>query len=108
MAPVKRLLAAPVAFASYVLGWWGIEHGTGFIGATLPFLWILAYYGVFWGGWFAIPLLGIGATIARPLLPDRLARWVGLWFIGWLLAWGGVLAALAWLGPPAGFAAQAA
>lgn len=104
MAPVKRLAALPVAFLAYAAGWWG-AHLDGTAGATLPYVGVLAYYGVFWGGWLAIPALGIGATIAQPLVPERLRSPVRAGFVGWLLAWLGVLAALVWLGPPPGFRA---
>lgn len=103
VAPVKRLASLPAAFLAYALGWWGISHGQGILGASLPFLWILSYYGVFWGGWLAIPLLGLGATFLQPFLPEAW-RWpVKAAFVGWLLAWLGVLVALIWLGAPRGF-----
>lgn len=105
MAPVKRLAALPVAFLAYALGWWGIAHGEGLVGAALPFLWIAAYFGVFWGGWLAIPLLGVAATFLQPFLPDAWRSPIKATFVGWLLAWLGVLIALVWLGPPPGFRA---
>lgn len=103
MAPIGRLTALPGAFLAYALGWWGIAHATGLAGQLLPFLWILAYFGVFWGGWLGIPLLGIGATLAQPLLPAALRPHARAGFAAWLLAWLGVLVALLWLGAPPGF-----
>ncbi len=105
MAPVKRLAALPLTFLAYAIGWWGIAQGEGVVGAILPFLWIAAYFGVFWGGWLAIPLLGVGATFLQPFLPDAWRSPIKATFVGWLLAWLGVLIALVWLGPPPGFRA---
>ncbi len=103
MAPVKRLAALPAALIAYAVGWWGIAHATGTLGQALPFLWIAAYYGVFWGGWVAIPVLGVGATLAQPLLPGAWRGPTRAGFVAWLLAWLGVLVGLVWLGPPPGF-----
>lgn len=106
MAPPKRLLALPMTLAAYAVGWWGIGQGEGFLGATLPWFFLLAYFGVFWGGWLAIPLLGVGATFGQPLLPEGARRPVRMLFVGWLLAWLGALLGLLLLGPPAGFEAS--
>lgn len=105
MAPPKPLIAAPASFLAYAIGWWGIAHGQGVAGSLLPFLWILAYYGVFWGGWAAIPLLGVGATFGGPLLPERWRGPARALFVGWLVAWLAVWLAQLWLGPPPGFQA---
>ena len=105
MAPPKRLLAFPFATLAYAMGWWGIAHATGVLGSVLPFLFVASYFGIFWLGWLAIPLLGVGATLGQPLLPERAQRPVRRLFIGWLLAWFGVLVGLIWLGPPPGFEA---
>lgn len=105
VAPVKRLSALPIAFLGYAVGWWGIASASGLLGRVLPFLWILTYFGVFWGGWAGIPVLGVGATLGQPLLPERARGPVRAAFVAWLLAWLGVLLALLWLGPPPGFEA---
>lgn len=98
-----RLLALPGALVAYAVGWWGIAHAGGILGTVLPFLWIATYFGVFWGGWVAIPLLGAGATFLHPMVPEAWRSPVRVWFVGWLLAWLGVLAGLFWLGAPPGF-----
>lgn len=103
MAPIGRLTALPGGLLAYAVGWWGIAHASGLAGRGLPFLWILAYYGIFWGGWVAIPVLGVGATLAQPLLPEAARSPVRAWFVAWLLAWVGVLIGLVWLGAPPGF-----
>lgn len=103
MAPPKRLLAFPVAFACYAIGWWGIAHGTGVAGTVLPFLWVFAYFGVFWLGWAGVPLFGLGATLLQPALPEPWRTRVRAVFVGWLVAWFGVLLALVWLRAPPGF-----
>lgn len=104
MAPVKQLSAFPATFLAYAVGWWGTQQA-GLAGQTLPFLWLATYYGVFWGGWFAIPLLGAGATLLNPMLPEGWKGPVRSGFLAWLLAWLGVLVGLLWLGAPPGFRA---
>lgn len=103
--PRARWLAFPLAFALTALGWALASYAAGTTAALGKLTWALVYLLVFWGGWLAIPVLGVGATFGQPLLPaDRRAPVRG-WFAGWLLAWLGVLAAVWWLGPPPGFEA---
>lgn len=103
MTPAKLIAWLPGALAAYVIGWWGINEATGLAGQLLPFLWILAYFGIFWGGWLAIPMLGVGATFLQPFLPKPARPHVRRAFVAWLLAWLGVLIGLVWLGAPQGF-----
>ncbi|PSG97789.1 hypothetical protein BRD56_03605 [Thermoplasmatales archaeon SW_10_69_26] len=105
MAPTARWLAAPIAFAWTAAGWATSSWATGTTADVGRLLWSLPYLSVFWGGWLAIPVLGVGATFAQPMLPERWRAPVRGWFVGWLLAWIGVLAAVWWLGPPPGFEA---
>jgi hypothetical protein len=100
----RTLLAAgPVVFATYALGWLLVEATTGLLQQAGFVLFALAYVGVFWGGWLAIPILGVGATFGQPMLDEPWRSRTRHWFIVWLLAWIGVLPAVVWLGPPAGF-----
>lgn len=98
-----RWLAGPIAFG-WMAGAWSLATWTSGTPATAgTLLWALAYLVIFWGGWLAIPVLGVGATFAQPMLsPDWRAPVRG-WFVAWLMAWTGILAALWWLGAPPGF-----
>lgn len=101
--PRARWLAFPLAFACTALGWTLASYTTGTPTAVGKLAWSLPYLLVFWGGWLAIPLLGVGATFGQPLLPAAWRPRVRGWFVAWLLAWIGVLVAVWWLGPPPGF-----
>jgi hypothetical protein len=103
--PRARWLALPIAFALTTLGWALATWTSGDVSAVGKLVWSLPYLLVFWGGWLAIPILGVGATFAQPLLPADWRPGVRAWFVGWLMAWIGVLGAVWWLGPPPGFEA---
>lgn len=103
MAPRARWLAGPIAFAWAAVGWALATQGTGLFAAVGQIAWVAVYVSIFWGGWLAIPVLGVGATFGQPMLSSDWRPRVRGWFVGWLLAWLGVLAALWWLGPPPGF-----
>jgi hypothetical protein len=105
MAPRARWLAAPVAFGWTALGWALATWTSGTLADVGKIAWSLPYVLVFWGGWLAIPLLGVAATFAQPLLPPDWRAPARGAFVAWLLAWIGVLAAVWWLGPPPGFEA---
>lgn len=105
MAPRARWLASPIAFAWTALGWALATWSTGTPAAVGKLTWSLPYLVVFWGGWLAIPLLGVAATFGQPVLPADWRAPVRGWFVGWLTAWIGVLVAVWWLGPPPGFEA---
>jgi hypothetical protein len=105
VVPVAQLaVAQPAAVQAKAIG----AASQRAVGATADvgrLLWSLPYLSIFWGGWLAIPVLGVGATFAQPMLPENWRAPVRGWFVGWLLAWIGVLAAVWWLGPPPGFEA---
>lgn len=105
MAPRARWLAGPACFAWTALGWAAASWADGTVALAGRILWSLPYLIVFWGGWLAIPVLGVGATFGQPMMPKRWRAPVRGWFAAWLMAWIGVLVALWWLGPPAGFEA---
>lgn len=99
---VKRLAWLPAGFAVASLGWLGFHEPVPGAG-LLKLAWVTVYYGVFWAGWAAIPLLGLAAALGGPFLPRRAWRWARRGFVAWGLAWLGVLASLWWLGAPAPF-----
>lgn len=103
MAPSARWWAGPACFVLTVTGWTLATMQEGILASLGTFAWVIPYLIVFWGGWLAIPVLGVGATFGQPMLPTRWRAPVRGWFVAWLLAWIGVLAAVWWLGPPPGF-----
>ncbi len=95
-----RLVLGPVFFVTTSLAWWGFEMGSGWIAGGLRAVWVGTYYGVFWGGWAAIPVLGLAALLGGPFLPRRAWAWARWGFGAWLMAWLGVLASVLLLGAP--------
>lgn len=100
---VARWWLFPLFLGVASLGWWGFERGVGVWGGALGLAWVLVYYGVFWGGWVGVPVLGVVALLSASFLPRRWWLWARWWFGAWVLAWLGVLASLLWLGAPSGF-----
>lgn len=103
MAPSARWLAGPALFGWTAASWALATKASGLFASTGQLAWVTAYLGIFWGGWLAIPVLGVGATFGQPMLSQKWRPRVRGWFVAWLLAWLGVLAAVGWLGPPPGF-----